>query len=597
MPSISRLELWNAYYGFKSQSDAMEQFVKFVFDKLNGQNFTTEWDKKVRIILQRFLAYCNRSYRSSAVCHKNSLFLEKNRLWLSGTETFPDVPVSPQPGSSCSTQSCNTDTAGPSRRGRPKEGDFSNLKEDSKRKRTKEMRDSKDVDEIAFAAEVKLREKGKSTEAKIVQKVLKSSPRTVSLIFLNISNIKRTPSGNLDDGSPKQFTLEEAVVHQIECDFSKEQYILNRQRLNDKNCKVFPSYEKLSACKLQCLPSNLSISEQKASVSLQDMLNHTVSRLASVQEEVFTSDQLEGNKLELVSKIGFDGSANPAQYNQVWKDFPEASDSNMVLTALVPLLLHQRNEMLEDVKVLWMNCKPSSIVHCRPLELEFTKESAAFIKNKAKELIEARDNLQETKITVNGKEFSVKHIVMLTMVDGKVTSAMTETGSATCNVCKATPAQMNNIDGVLLRECDTSALNYGLSVLHLNIRFLEYFMNIATRRGVAEKCYGKYTPEETAAINGRRKYICKRFKDEIGLLIDQTSSRGGNTNTGNNARRFFDNHVKGLLVHTDPVIASLRRPVKPKGRLDNQVIAMLIGPEKSYDQSRFLLDQESDEEM
>ena len=93
-----------------------------------------------------------------------------------------------------------------------------------------------------------------------------------------------------------------------------------------------------------CLPPNLKISETKASVSLQDMLNHTVSRIVSVQEEVFKSDQIEGTEVELVSKIGFDGSANPATYSQVWKDFPEASDSNLVLTALVPLLIHQKNE-------------------------------------------------------------------------------------------------------------------------------------------------------------------------------------------------------------------------------------------------------------
>lgn len=34
---------------------------------------------------------------------------------------------------------------------------------------------------------------------------------------------------------------------------------------------------------------------------------------------------------------------------------------------------------------------------------------------------------------------------------------------------------------------------------------------------------------------------------------------------------------KGMLVQTDPVIANLRHPPKPKGMLDQTVASMLIG--------------------
>lgn len=196
------------------------------------------------------------------------------------------------------------------------------------------------------------------------------------------------------------------------------------------------------------------------------------------------------------------------------------------------------------VNVIWINQKPSSTALCRPLELEFTKETTTFIKQKAKELQEAIDNLEVTIVKFQETILEVAHHVQLTMIDGKVSSAITGTGSATCNVCKAKPTEMNDIDSVLSRECDASALEYGISVLHLNIRFLEYFLNIAKRLNVAEKCYGKYTAEELTQMGIRHKLICKRLKNELGLIIDQPSSKGGNTNTGNNARRFFDNAVK-----------------------------------------------------
>ncbi|KAE8740589.1 hypothetical protein FOCC_FOCC013889 [Frankliniella occidentalis] len=85
-------------------------------------------------------------------------------------------------------------------------------------------------------------------------------------------------------------------------------------------------------------------------------------------------------------KIGFDGSSNHSMYNQMWKDDLGFSDHDMVLAALVPLVLHQTNESAENVNILWMNQKASSTVHCHPLELEFTKETNPYIKNRSKEL-------------------------------------------------------------------------------------------------------------------------------------------------------------------------------------------------------------------
>lgn len=130
------------------------------------------------------------------------------------------------------------------------ESNFGDLAESSKRRRTKSLRDDKDVDEIAHATHMKLRKEGKLLQAKVVKKVVDASPRTVNMIFQVIDKIRRTESGNIDDGTPKDFSLEEAVVHQIECDFTKDQYILNRKKLIAKNCKIFPSYEKISEYKV-----------------------------------------------------------------------------------------------------------------------------------------------------------------------------------------------------------------------------------------------------------------------------------------------------------------------------------------------------------
>lgn len=188
-----------------------------------------------------------------------------------------------------------------------------------------------------------------------------------------------------------------------------------------------------------------------------------------------------------------------------------------------------------------MNRKPSSTNLCRPLEIEFTKETKSFIQFKSKEIQDAIGNLEVTVVIVGDKAINVSHRVLFTMMDGKVASAMTDTGAATCNVCQAKPSDMNDIDKVVTRECCQEAVKMGLPVLHLHIRFLEYFLNIAKRLGVAEKCYGRYTKDEKKAMKERHKMICKRLKNEVGIKLDQPTSKGGNTNTGNNARRFFEN--------------------------------------------------------
>lgn len=196
--------------------------------------------------------------------------------------------------------------------------------------------------------------------------------------------------------------------------------------------------------------------------------------------------------------------------------------------------------------IVWMNQKTSSTVFCRPLELEFCKETAALIKEKGAELESAISNLQTTKVPIGGSVLEVKHVVLPTMFDGKVTSALTDESSQNCNVCHAKPSEMNDIDKVLQRTCNTDAYKYGIPVLHANIRFLEYMLSIAWRIKV-RKGYTKYTEAEKKEMKDRRKIVCARFESEMGLRIDQPSIKGGNTNTGNTARRFFDNPVKVWL--------------------------------------------------
>lgn len=100
-----------------------------------------------------------------------------------------------------------------------------------------------------------------------------------------------------------------------------------------------------------------------------------------------------------------------------------------------------------------------------------TQETVAEIKTSICEEIE---RLQETKI----KQISVSHQLLMTMIDGKITSYLSETSTAVCDICKAKPSEMNHLDSLGQRKSDQEMYQYGLSSLHAWIRCMECLLHI-----------------------------------------------------------------------------------------------------------------------
>ena len=70
-------------------------------------------------------------------------------------------------------------------------------------------------------------------------------------------------------------------------------------------------------------------------------------------------------------------------------------------------------------------------------------------------------------------------MLLLTMVDGEVINALTDTTSAMCcHVCNTTSRDFNNIDEMRQQPINTSKLRFGISSLHAWIRFFEMFLHI-----------------------------------------------------------------------------------------------------------------------
>ncbi|KAK4877339.1 hypothetical protein RN001_009845 [Aquatica leii] len=88
--------------------------------------------------------------------------------------------------------------------------------------------------------------------------------------------------------------------------------------------------------------------------------------------------------------------------------------------------------------------------------------------------------LEPTIIVLGTKEIKFKHIPICTMLDGKTINILTDTlSSQACNVCKATPKDLNDLEKLKNRVCDEDTFKFGISILHAHLKCYEYLLHIA----------------------------------------------------------------------------------------------------------------------
>lgn len=278
---------------------------------------------------------------------------------------------------------------------------------------------------------------------------------------------------------------------------------------------------------------------------MQALLDLTVRRIIQLQSEVLRTQNMVNN-LHLISKWGCDGSSGHSLYKQVFAT-SQQSDSDLFMTCLVPLQLYALSESDGKKKILWQNPRPSSTRYCRAIKLEFIKETAEVIRTEKAKMDQQIKELLPSEVNIPDlPHVTVHHDLCMTMIDGKACNALTNTNSAQkCNMCGATPADMNKIDEVLKREINKSVCDFGLSTLHAYIRFFEWLYHVSIRLDTKSWQKRKDVKER---INAREEHIKNRFHSEMGLRVGIIIQGKGTTHDGNTARRFFENPSKSADI-------------------------------------------------
>lgn len=495
---------------------------QFLYDKMQGQNlinmdeklaylenylFSSYGDTEENIKkLKQNIAYFKTAIKKkwSKAQRKEDIFLKSNQSWLNGTF---EIPIQAQ-----------------IRPGRPSKS-FEELSERSKRRKTEVVRSAADDSTIIHAAQSTLRAKGLRNASEILKEITKSPTRA--------TKYRKAYKSSSESDKHNVLTPQEALEMFVEADLTRQQYEIIRKT----NKSLYPCYDRLLEAKKVSFPSEQysKMTQLSAEYTLQSLIDITLLRFSIYLEEVLlTTSEDDRQTLTIINKWGCDGSQQ-ARYKQMF-DNPEESDSNIFLSSFVPLQIFCGKNYK---KVIWENPSPSSPRFCRPIRFQFVKESDDVTKEEIRYVEESVKRLIPTDIEINGNKFTYKHIFKMTMIDGKVCNAATNTKSTSrCFICKATSKDFNDLSKKY--EVSPETLEFGLSVLHARIRIFESILHLGYKLEVQKYRQKKTTQEKNVELAAKKR-IQDRFRIETGLLIDMPKANYGNTNDGNTSRRFFEN--------------------------------------------------------
>ena len=450
-------------------------------------------------------------------------FEQKHDGWLKKHFDVGEPPAAPSPEKSIPmeaeagepTEGERLESRGP---GRPKKLFVDLTSPTTKRARSSELASRHEVEELLQSGMTLLRAENRPRDADILKKISQASK-----------------DGTCTAQIEKPYTPDEALALLLDARQSKEDYQTMRSGAVKRGCQLYPPYNDVRAAKDKCMPSGMLYEDYSAEVPLQDLLDHTVQRLIKLVEPKCP----ENSTLLLTSKVGFDGSTGQSVYKKIASE-DELKDvsveQSLFLTCLVPLQL----KVKETGEIIYNNEKASSTHFCRPIRFQYVKETEEVLRAECDKFKKDSESLHPSIVN----SFAVEHKIEITMIDGKVQTTLSDKtkSSQCCSVCGLNPVRMNNFEAAKMKseEVGSECYAYGLSTLHMWIRFMECLLHIAYR---LEFKKWQTSKKQQHLFDTHKKRIQVDLREKHGLLVDMPRAGGaGNSNDGNTARRFFQHY-------------------------------------------------------
>ena len=182
-------------------------------------------------------------------------------------------------------------------------------------------------------------------------------------------------------------------------------------------------------------------------------MNHLISRLIELQKPVLLELPNVAN-LRLLCKWGLDGSTCHSDWKipprrRPQRPLPEPEEEEdeddefnveeererpvaydqLLMVCFVPLILYDERD-----RVIWKNPRPGSSVFCRPLSLQFIKETRETIAAAHRVTQQQIDQLEAIQVDLTpDRAVNVRSEFLLTMIDGKTFSTLHDIASPQVN--------------------------------------------------------------------------------------------------------------------------------------------------------------------
>lgn len=130
----------------------------------------------------------------------------------------------------------------------------------------------------------------------------------------------------------------------------------------------------------------------------------------------------------------------------------------------------------------------------------------------------------------------MSYVLLLTIIDGKVCQALTNTpSSSNCVICGVKPSEINKLNVKKIEKVEN--FQYGFSTLHAWIRFMECILHLAYH--LPFRKWSARNDEDKATMKETKIRIQEQFRKKMALYVNVPKQGTGTSNNGNTARRFF----------------------------------------------------------
>ena len=355
----------------------------------------------------------------------------------------------------------------------PKELDFNDKGERSKRRATQKLREEYSTDVLLHATLSSLHT---STEPwhQDLHHVLKqcmddhTKAQKYKKASSLVNSLKTVPRKDL--ALPQPLNANDSLIYLYDADHTKQSYQLTRDILKEQKADILVPYAETTSEKKKLRPENMSFTEHEANVPLSDLLLHTNKRILEATE-CHKSATVSGCSSEpIVIEADYKGGWDSATGQSVYKQKFESEESkgkfvaeSLLTTSIVPLRFRCNG------KTIWENPVPQGANFCRPLRLAFEKENHETASAIKQDLESQVAKVGDQKIQHDGCLMIFRLIFHLCMLDGKARNVANDhRSSQSCSICKAKPNDFNSPSNFTSWKFEENldCLKHGISPLH-----------------------------------------------------------------------------------------------------------------------------------